>query len=140
MAAHSLRVTAAASVLRRSLRRKYVKAPAPGVVLIAPPVSLIRYSKMFARYVGNSERISHAIQWRFKQPNGAWWQGFELSIRRLACVLPLCLSTTKTRSRNQVLRPLALALAWPDARLVAIDKLAHRHTLRDAKAIKHTID
>lgn len=46
----------------------------------------------------------------------------------------------KNDDETKFLGTIALALAWPDARLMVIDKLAHRHTLRDAKAIKHTID
>ena len=45
MVGHSLGGAAVASTLRRSLTRKHVNAPAPRVVLIAPPASLIRYSR-----------------------------------------------------------------------------------------------
>ena len=37
------------------------------VVQIAPPASLIRYSRFFARMLGLPERIRAAMQWRLEQ-------------------------------------------------------------------------
>jgi len=65
MVAHSLGGAAVGSALCRSLDRVHQHAPMPRVVLIAPPASLIRYSKLPARYVGISERVRRAMQWRF---------------------------------------------------------------------------
>ena len=40
------------------------------VVQIAPPASLVRYSRLFAKTLGLSERIRAAMQWRLKQNIG----------------------------------------------------------------------
>jgi pimeloyl-ACP methyl ester carboxylesterase len=140
MVAHSLGGAAVASALRRSLTRKHINAPVPRVVLIAPPASLIRYSKMFARYVGITERIRHAMQWRFEQRYGVSWQEFELPHSVAGIRAPALFIHDKTDRETKFEGGLALASTWPDARFVATDKLGHRRILRDAKVINHTID
>ncbi len=140
MVAHSLGGAAVASALRRSLTRKHINAPAPRVVLIAPPASLIRYSKMFARYVGISERVRHAMQWRFEQRYGVSWQEFELPHSVAGIRAPALFIHDRADRETKFEGGLALASTWPDARFVATDKLGHRRILRDARVINHTID
>lgn len=140
MVAYSLGDTAVASAPPRSLMRKHINAPAPWVGLISPPASLIRYSKMFARYVGISERIATCVSGGLSNVKVFGSRDSSCPLRgRRPCsrsVYPRQKSDCKTKYYGTF----ALALAWPDARLVAIDKLTHRRILRDAKAIKHTID
>ena len=140
MVAHSLGGAAVASALRRSLGRKHRNAPMPRVVLIAPPASLIRYSKLFARYLGISERIRSAMQWRFEQRYGVAWEEFELPNSVASIAAPVLFIHDHDDRETQLSGSIALAQTWPDARLHQTRGLGHRRILRDQKVIQHTVD
>ena len=140
MVSHSLGGAAVASALRRSLTRKHVNAPAPRVVLIAPPASLIRYSRMFARYVGITERVRRAMQWRFEQRYGIPWEEFELPHSVATIDAPALIIHDRDDRETRFEGGVALARTWPGARLHATDGLGHRRILRDRVVISHTID
>jgi pimeloyl-ACP methyl ester carboxylesterase len=140
MVSHSLGGAAVASALRRSLTRKHINAPTPRVVLIAPPASLIRYSKMFARYIGITERIRRAMQWRFEQRYGVSWEEFELPQSVESIVAPALFIHDRDDRETKFDGGLALAKTWPGARFVATSKLGHRRILRDSTVIHHAID
>jgi pimeloyl-ACP methyl ester carboxylesterase len=140
MVAHSLGGAAVASALRRSLTRKHVNAPSPRVVLIAPPASLIRYSKMFARYIGITERVRRAMQWRFEQRYGVSWEEFELPQSVATIAAPALFIHDRDDRETKFEGGLALARTWPDARFFPTAALGHRRILRDRTVINHTID
>ncbi|HEX9390262.1 MAG TPA: alpha/beta fold hydrolase [Usitatibacteraceae bacterium] len=134
---HSLGAAAVASALR---------GMPPGqtqglrAVLIAPPSSVIRYSKFFARYLGISERIRDAMQWRFEQRTGVAWQEFELphSVDRIAAKA-LVIHDRDDRDVG-IDSGLAIARAWPDARFHETRRLGHNRILRDREVIQHVVD
>lgn len=140
MIAHSLGGAAAASACRRSLARRHVHAPAPRVVLIAPPASLIRYSRMFARYVGLPERVRRAMQWRFESRYGVSWEEFELPQSVNTIKAPaLFIHDTDDRETKHA-GSLALAQTWRDARLLTTSGLGHRRILASKEVISAAVD
>jgi pimeloyl-ACP methyl ester carboxylesterase len=140
MVAHSLGGAAVASALRRSLTRKHIEAPSPRVVLIAPPASLIRYSHLFARWLGISEQVRGAMQWRFEQRYGVSWEEFELPHSVDHIQAPALLIHDHDDRETRFEGGLALARAWPDARFHATNGLGHRRILRDKNVIQSTVD
>ncbi len=138
---HSLGAAAVASALRGVAGKDSMNGPhALRTVLIAPPSSVIRYSKFFARYLGISERIRDAMQFRLEQRTGVAWQDFELphSVNRIDAKA-LIIHDRDDRQVG-VASGLAIARAWPDARFHGTQKLGHMRILRDADVIQRTID
>ncbi len=140
MVSHSLGGAAVASALRRSLTRRHIEAPPPRVVLIAPPASLIRYSRLFARYFGIPERVRRAMQWRFERQYGVAWDEFELPHSVSMIDAPALFIHDHDDQDTRLAGSIALASAWPDARFHATRGLGHRRVLRDQSVIQATVD
>ncbi len=140
MVSHSLGAAAVGSALRRSLIRRHIEAPMPRVVLIAPPASLIRYSYLFARYLGIPERVRRAMQWRFEQRYGVAWEEFELPHSVSTITAPALFIHDSDDRETRLAGSIALASTWPDARLHATNGLGHRRILRDRTVIQNTVD
>ena len=132
---HSLGSAAIASALRSMPLASGLRT-----VLIAPPASVIRYSKFFARYLGISERIRDAMQWRFEQRTGVAWHEFELphSVDRIAAKA-LIVHDRDDRDVG-IDSGLAIARAWPDARFLETRRLGHNRILRDRDVIQNVVD
>ena len=132
---HSLGGAAVASALRSMPPASRLRT-----VLIAPPASVIRYSKFFARYLGISERIRDAMQWRFEQRTGVAWREFELprSVERIAAKA-LIIHDRDDRDVG-IDSGLAIARAWPDARFRETRRLGHNRILRDREVIQNVVD
>ncbi len=132
---HSLGSAAIASALRSMPLASGLRT-----VLIAPPASVIRYSKFFARYLGISERIRDAMQWRFEQRTGVAWHEFELphSVDRIA-TKALIVHDRDDRDVG-IDSGLAIARAWPDARFRETRRLGHNRILRDRDVIQNVVD
>lgn len=130
---HSLGAAAAGSWLNdngRALR----------AVLIAPPTSLTRYSGYFARRLGIPEAIRHAMQERFERRLGKPWQAFELP-QSVSRVRAQALVVHDAGDRDVGFASgLALARAWPGARLLRTTGLGHRAILRDPGVVADAID
>jgi pimeloyl-ACP methyl ester carboxylesterase len=139
MVAHSLGGAAVASSMRRNLTRMNKVTNNPRVVLIAPPSSLIRYSRLFARYIGIPERIRRAMQWRFEQRTGVAWDEFELPHSVNAIDAPALFIHDKEDRETSFSGGIALAEAWPDARMLPTTGLGHRRILRDKNVIQSTL-
>jgi pimeloyl-ACP methyl ester carboxylesterase len=130
---HSLGAAAAAAWLnstRRALR----------AVLIAPPTSIERYSGWFARKLGLPEPLRRQMQQRFERRLGHRWDEFELpqsvsQVRAKALVVHDAGDREVAPSSG-----LALARAWPDARLLRTEGLGHRAILRDPQVVQDVID
>lgn len=130
---HSLGAAAVGAFLRTSGR-------AIRCVLIAPPSSLIRYSGHFARMLGIPERIRREMQERFERRFGVAWSDFELP-RSVVSIRAPALVIHDARDRDVPFASgLAIARAWPDARLVRTDGLGHRAILKDAGVVQDTVD
>jgi pimeloyl-ACP methyl ester carboxylesterase len=109
-------------------------------VLIAPPVSLQRYSVLFARSLGIAEPVRAAMQDRFERALGKPWAAYELpgsvaNVRARALVI-------HDEGDREVLvaSGLALARAWPGARFVATHGLGHRRILREPGVVQDVLD
>ncbi|MBL8516841.1 MAG: alpha/beta fold hydrolase [Betaproteobacteria bacterium] len=110
------------------------------VVMIAPPSSLMRYSRIFARHFGLPERIRAAMQWRFEQRYGVAWQSFEMP-HAVSPLKAAALVIHDTGDRDVSIESgLAVARAWPDARFRRTHGLGHRRILKSPGVIQDTID
>ncbi len=136
---HSLGAAAIASALRRPLSG-VAHAGNPRAVLIAPPSSLIGYSKMFSRYMGIPERIRAAMQWRFEKRYGVDWQEFELPDSVESIDAAALFIHDRDDKETKFEGGLALAKTWRDARFLATDGLGHRRILRSASVVQSAID
>lgn len=136
---HSLGSAAIASALRRPLSG-IAHVGKPRVVLIAPPDSLIGYSRLFSRYMGIPERIRAAMQWRFEKHYGVDWQEFELPDSVQSINAPALFIHDRDDKETHFDGGMALARAWPDARLHATEGLGHRRILRDRAVIQASVD
>lgn len=109
-------------------------------VLLAPPTSVERYSRFFARRLGLPESVRRAMQERIERTLGQPWASFELphsvaNVRAPALVIHDCADTEVRATAG-----LALARAWPGARFCATRGLGHRGVLRDAGVVRDVVD
>ncbi len=131
--AHSLGAAAATAWLNAGRREM-------GVVLIAPPTSLARYSGYFARRLGISESVRRAMQQRFERRFGHRWDEFELP-QSVANVQARALVIHDADDREVTpANGLALARAWCAARFLRTRGLGHRLILRDALVVADAVD
>ncbi len=139
---HSLGGAAVASSLRRSLSRKPQSSamPLPKAILIAPPNSLIGFSKWFKRLTGISEKVRSAMQWRFEQKTGVKWQEFELpqSVNTIKAKA-LFIHDANDEATSQA-GGIALARAWTDARFLGTEGLGHLRILRNKVVLQACVD
>ena len=110
------------------------------VVQIAPPASLIRYSRFFARTLGLSERIRAAMQWRLEQKIGVQWSEFEMPHAAKTLTAKALVIHDQQDRDVRIESGLAVARAWPDARFKRTFGLGHRKVLRDPGVTAATID
>jgi pimeloyl-ACP methyl ester carboxylesterase len=136
---HSLGSAGIASALRRPLSGA-AHIGNPRAVLIAPPASLIGYSRLFSRYLGIPERIRAAMQWRFEKRYGVDWQEFELPDSVQSINAPALFIHDRDDKETRFEGGLALARVWPDARLHVTEGLGHRRILRDRAVIQASVD
>lgn len=110
------------------------------VVLIAPPVSIERYSTFFARRLGLAERVRREMQSRLEERLGRRWSEFELpasvgDVRAAALVIH-----DHDDREVSFASGLTLARAWRGARFVATQGLGHRAILRDPQVVADSVD
>ena len=110
------------------------------VVQIAPPASLIRYSRFFAKSLGLSERIRAAMQWRLEQKIGVQWDEFEMPHAAESLTAKALVIHDQQDRDVRIESGLAVARAWPDARFKRTFGLGHRKVLRDAGVINASVD
>jgi pimeloyl-ACP methyl ester carboxylesterase len=130
---HSLGAAAAGAWLNET--RREMRA-----VLIAPPTSMQRYSGWFARKLGLPEALRREMQQRFERRLGTRWDEFELpqsvsGVRAKALIVHDAGDREVAPSSG-----LALARAWPDARLLRTEGLGHRAILRDPEVVQDAVD
>ena len=133
---HSLGCAGIGIALRGELRElKNIR-----VVQIAPPASLIRYSRFFARTLGLPERIRAAMQWRLEQKIGVNWQEFEMPGAVAAMTAKALVIHDQNDKDVRIDSGLTVARSWPDARFKRTFGLGHRKILRDQSVIAATTD
>ncbi len=110
------------------------------VVQIAPPASLIRYSRFFARMLGIPERIRAAMQWRLEQKIGVNWQEFEMPDAVSHLTAKALVIHDQNDKDVRIENGLTVARSWPDARFKRTHGLGHRKILRDQSVIAATAD
>lgn len=110
------------------------------VVQLAPPASLIRYSRFFAKTLGLSERIRAAMQWRLEQKIGVPWSEFEMPHAAAKMNAKTLVIHDQDDRDVRIESGLAVARAWPDARFKRTFGLGHRKLLRAPAVITATVD
>lgn len=133
---HSLGCAGIGIALRHDL--KHLKDAR--VVQIAPPASLIRHSRVFAKTLGLSERIRAAMQWRLEQKIGVEWSEFEMPHAAESLTAKALVIHDQNDIDVRIDSGLAVARAWPDARFKRTFGLGHRKILRDPGVINATVD
>jgi pimeloyl-ACP methyl ester carboxylesterase len=132
MAGHSLGAAAAGAWLNENGR-------ALPVVLVAPPTSVARWSGFFARRLGIAEPVRRAMQERFERRYGYRWEAFELP-QSVANVKARALVIHDEEDRDvSFASGVALAKAWPGARLFATRGLGHNRILRAPEVIAEAV-
>jgi pimeloyl-ACP methyl ester carboxylesterase len=130
---HSLGAAAAGAWLNATGR-------ALRAVLVAPPTSVERYSGFFARRLRLREPVRRAMQERIERRSGQRWSQFELP-HSVANVKAQALIVHDVDDHDVAFASgLALARAWPDARLVRTSGLGHRAVLRDDSVIRDAVE
>ena len=130
---HSLGAAAATAWLNESRRKMRV-------VLVAPPISVQRYSAWFARKFGIPESVRRRMQERFERRYGYRWADFELP-NSVAHVKAEALVVHDADDRDVYpAAGLALARAWRGARWLATRGLGHRRILRDPSVVADAVD
>lgn len=137
LVSHSLGGAAVGCALRSHGRRTPFAHKA---VMIAPPSSLIGYSNVFAHYMGITERIRHAMQWRIEQRYGVAWRTFELPDAVNTITTPALIIHDHDDRMVPIESGMAVARAWTNARFHATRKLGHQRILRNREVVQHTID
>ena len=133
---HSLGCAGIGIALRHDLKHlKNIR-----VVQIAPPASLIRYSRFFAKTLGLSERIRAAMQWRLEQKIGVSWSEFEMPHAAASLTAKALVVHDQNDHDVRIESGLAVARAWPDARFKRTFGLGHRKVLRDSGVVTATVD
>lgn len=110
------------------------------VVLIAPPNSVQRYSRRFARHLGLSERVRQEMQKGIEQRLETPWSDFELPGAVAGIEAPALVIHDTDDREVPAASGLSVARAWQDARWVETQGLGHRRILRDATVVRDAID
>ena len=137
---HSLGCAGIGIAMHRELRDEAKALSSVRVVQIAPPASLIRYSRFFARMLGLPERVRAAMQWRLEQKIGVDWQEFEMPEAVASFTAKALVIHDQNDKDVRIESGLTVARSWPDARFKRTFGLGHRKILRDASVIAATVD
>lgn len=138
LVSHSLGGAGVATALRGFAGTPAISAHR--VVMIAPPASLMRYSRIFAKHFGLPERIRAAMQWRFEQRYGVKWQSFEMP-QAVADLTANALVIHDAGDRDVSIESgLTVARSWPGARFKRTTGLGHRRILKSPAVIQDTVD
>jgi pimeloyl-ACP methyl ester carboxylesterase len=109
-------------------------------VLVSPPSSVERHARWFARRLGLHEHVRDGMRRRLEERYRKRWSEFELP----ACVsnirAPALVVHDVDDEDVSFAAGLALARAWPGARMVATRGLGHRAILRDAQVVRDATD
>jgi pimeloyl-ACP methyl ester carboxylesterase len=109
-------------------------------VLIAPPTSLERWARFFARRLGLAERLRDALQGEFERRLGRRWNDFELPQAVANIRAPALVIHDADDDDVTVASGLALARAWRGAGFVRTRGLGHRAILRDPGVVADAVD
>ncbi len=137
---HSIGCAGIGIALRSVLRHNLPDLANVRVVQIAPPASMIRYSRFFARMVGLPERIRAAMQWRLEQKIGVSWQEFEMPGAVAALTAKALVIHDQNDKDVRIESGLTVARSWPDARFKRTFGLGHSRILRDQTVVAATVD
>lgn len=123
--AHSMGAAAAAFALREGVR------PAR-LVLLAPPADLHAMLRAFADQLGLGRRVRAGLERAVQRQVGLPFAAFDVPAIADAVAIPPTLIVHDRDDREVAFaQAAAIAVAWPDARLVATTGLGHRKLLRD---------
>ena len=109
-------------------------------VLVAPPISVERYSGYFARRMGIAEPVRRQMQEHFERMLGRRWAEFELPTAVANVRAPALVIHDKEDREVNYGSGLALARAWKGARLVSTSGLGHRRVLRAPEVVQDAVD
>ena len=130
--AHSLGAGAAAIALRGGLRVERA-------VFLAPPADLAAYAARFARHFGLSERMRDAMMAHLCDRYGFCWSRMRTDEAGRDSTTPLLVIHDAGDVRVPLADGVAVARAWPIARIVTTRGLGHHRILKDPKVIRTAV-
>jgi pimeloyl-ACP methyl ester carboxylesterase len=110
------------------------------VVLLAPPASLLDYSRRFAQYLGLSERVRERVASRLERRLGVPLRSLELPEAVAGIEAEALIIHDKEDAEVPFHEGEKVARSWPKAQLLTTRGLGHRALLRDPWVIRKTID
>lgn len=132
--AHSLGSVATAVALCDGLR-------AGRVVMVAPMASPASYARHFAQVLGFGERTLERLTRRVERRVGAPMRHFDVpEIGRAVQMPPTLIVHDRTDRSVPVTDGMAIAEAWPSARLRVTEGLGHLRLLREPEVIGAVVD
>jgi pimeloyl-ACP methyl ester carboxylesterase len=132
--AHSVGSVATAIALCDGMR-------AGRVVMIAPMASPGSYARYFARVLGFGDRTLRRLIGRVERRIGAPMHHFDVPEIGRAVKMPPTLIVHDRADRSiPVTDGMAIAEAWPTARLLVTSGLGHRRLLREPEVVKAVVD
>lgn len=119
---------------------KQGRIAAERVVLLAPPASLLDYSRRFARYLGLSDRVREGVESRLEQRLGLPLRSLELPEAVAGIEAAALIVHDKEDAEVPFHEGVKVARSWPRAELLTTRGLGHRALLRDPWVIRKTLD
>lgn len=119
---------------------KQGRIAADRVVLLAPPASLLDYSRRFARHLGLSELVRKRVEGRLERRLGLPLQSLELPEAVAGIAAAALIIHDKEDAEVPFHEGEKVARSWPRAEFLATRGLGHRALLRDPWVIRKTLD
>ncbi len=108
----------------------------PRAVFIAPPSSLIGYSREFAGVLGISEKHRLAMQEHFEKRFGIRWQSIEVEVLVKHAKSPVLIIHDEEDREVPIQNGERISRLWKGARLHRTRGLGHRRILKDRAVIE----
>lgn len=131
--AHSMGAAAMAYAMGRGLE-------AERAVLLAPPVSMERVARRFARMVGLGTQGFERMRRKFETRLGIPWEEFEVTRDAPRIRAATLIVHDKGDPDVPYDECLEVVRAWPTARLLTTEGLGHHRILRDPEVIRQALD
>ena len=131
--AHSLGAAAAAFALARGVTSRRV-------VLLAPPANPAEWATSFATAVGLKDEVMRRMRSSSERRLRFNWNDLDICAHARAMVTPLLVIHDRSDETVPWANGVAIARAWPGARLIETEGLGHRGLLRDPAVISRVLE
>ena len=129
---HSMGASAAALAIRRGL-------PVPRAVLLAPPADPEEYARRFSRYFGIPSEVCDGMKRRLEGRYAVSWDDLRIDVPVERAATELLVVHDRGDARVPWKDGLAVARAWPGARLLTTNGLGHHKILRGGAVVSAAV-